>query len=66
MPGFAAETAQTVLGLVHELTGPLDVRSDKLAVPFDNVAPDDHGLDVRRSRAQHHHGDRVAEPVEVR
>ena len=61
-----SRAAQAVLGLVHEVMGSLDVGSDELPVSLDDIAADDHRLDVRGSCAEHHDRDGVAEPVEVR
>jgi DNA-binding transcriptional LysR family regulator len=43
----------------------LDVSTDKLPVPLDDVAADDHRLDIRRPGAEDHDRDRVAESIEV-
>ncbi len=46
--------------------GSLDVSSHELPVSLDDIAADDHRLDIRRACTKHHHRNGVAEPVEVR
>src|ERR1700722_2880154 len=53
-------------GGVHQVEGAASVIAGQLAVALDDVAADDHRLDVGGTRAQDHDGDRVAEPVQVR
>lgn len=52
-----------MLGFVHELVGSFDMGSDELPASLDDVAADDHRLDVRGSCTEHRDCDRVAEPV---
>src|SRR5580698_6390139 len=51
---------------MHQFEGVTDVGAGQLAVALDDVAADDHRLNVGGTRSQDHDGDRVAEPVEVR
>jgi hypothetical protein len=51
---------------MHQLMGSLDMSSDELSGPLDDIAADDHGLDIRGPCTEHHHRDRIPDPVEVR
>jgi hypothetical protein len=60
--------AQVLPGGVHQFEGVAGVVASELAVALalDDVAANDHRLNVGRTRSEDHDGDRVAEPVEVR
>src|ERR1700683_2624379 len=58
--------AQALPGGVHQFEGVAGVVAGELAVALDDVATDDHRLNVSGTRSQDHDGDRVAEPVQVR
>src|SRR5579859_2981060 len=58
--------AQPVPGGVHQFEGVADVVAGELAVALDDVAADDHRLNVGGTGSEDHDGDRVAEPVQVR
>ena len=53
-------------GGVHQFEGAAGDVAGELAVALDDVAADDHRLDIGGTRSQDHDGDRVAEPVQVR
>src|SRR3984957_2369586 len=58
--------AQVLPGGVHQFEGVADLVTGELAVALDDVAADDHRLNVGGTRSEDHDGDWVAEPVEVR
>src|SRR5580693_9928673 len=64
--GSGSLGAKVLPGSMHQFEGVADVVASKLAVALDDVAADDHRLNVGGTRSEDHDGDRVAEPVEVR
>jgi len=54
--------AQALPRSVHQFEGVVDVLAGELAVTLDDVAANDHHLNVGGTRSQDHDGDRVAEP----
>src|SRR5690349_17935788 len=65
-PGSGWLGAQALPGGVHQFEGAAGVVADELAVALDDVAANDHGLDVGGTRSEDDDGDRVAESVQVR
>jgi hypothetical protein len=57
---------QALAACLHEAPGLCNVVSRELAVALNDVASNEHSLDVGRARPKHHGGDSVAEVVEMR
>ena len=65
-PGSGWLGAQALSGGVHQFEGAAGVVADEPAVALDDVAANDHRLDVGGTRSEDHDGNRVAESVQVR
>jgi hypothetical protein len=63
LPGIRL-VAQVLPGGVHQFEGVVAIVAGELAVALDDVAANDHRLNVGGTRPQDHDGDWVAEPVE--